>query len=133
MKLKLLLLAMAGVVSHAHAEITNINDDELLRLQARGVPVVDIRTADEWRETGVIQGAHLLTYSFSGTFDKSTWLKQLHAIAKPGEPIILVCRSGRRSAAVAQFIDGQPTKTKVYNASGGMNVWKSSGRPIVAP
>ena len=133
MKWKLLLLAMVGVFGHANAEIININDDELLRLQASGIPVVDIRTADEWRETGVIQGAYLLTYSFSGGFDKSNWLKQLHAIVKPGEPVILVCRSGRRSAAVAQFVDGQPTQTKVYNASGGMNVWKSSGRPVVAP
>jgi rhodanese-related sulfurtransferase len=57
----------------------------------------------------------------------------VHQVAKPGEPVILVCRSGRRSAAVADYLESQPTKRKIYNASGGMNDWKSSGRPVVAP
>jgi len=117
----------------ALAEIHNIDNAELLRLQEKGVPVVDIRTPEEWRDTGVIKGARLMTYSFSGGFDKAAWLKQVQQVAKPGEPVILVCRSGRRSAAVADYLESQPTKRKIYNASGGMNDWKSSGRPVVAP
>ena len=74
-----------------------------------------------------------MTYSFSGGFDKAAWLKQVQQVAKPGEPVILVCRSGRRSAAVADYLESQSTKRKIYNASGGMNDWKSSGRPVVAP
>ena len=117
----------------ALAEIHNIDNAELLRLQEKGVPVVDIRTPEEWRDTGVIKGARLMTYSFLGGFDKAAWLKQVQQVAKPGEPVILVCRSGRRSAAVADYLESQPTKRKIYNASGGMNDWKSSGRPVVAP
>lgn len=117
----------------ALAEIHNIDNAELLRLQEKGVPVVDIRTPEEWQDTGVIKGARLMTYSFSGGFDKAAWLKQVQQVAKPGEPVILVCRSGRRSAAVADYLESQPTKRKIYNASGGMNDWKSSGRPVVAP
>ncbi len=117
----------------ALAEIHNIDNAELLRLQEKGVPVVDIRTPEEWRDTGVIKGARLMTYSFSGGFDKAAWLKQVQQVAKPGEPVILVCRSGRRSAAVADYLESQPTKRKIYNASGGMNDWKSSGRTVVAP
>ena len=117
----------------ALAEIHNIDNAELLRLQEKGVPVVDIRTPEEWRDTGVIKGARLMTYSFSGGFDKAAWLKQVQQVAKLGEPVILVCRSGRRSAAVADYLESQPTKRKIYNASGGMNDWKSSGRPVVAP
>lgn len=117
----------------ALAEIHNIDNAELLRLQEKGVPVVDIRTPEEWRDTGVIKGARLMTYSFSGGFDKAAWLKQVQQVAKPGESVILVCRSGRRSAAVADYLESQPTKRKIYNASGGMNDWKSSGRPVVAP
>lgn len=117
----------------ALAEIHNIDNAELLRLQEKGVPVVDIRTPEEWRDTGVIKGARLMTYSFSGGFDKAAWLKQVQQVAKPGEPVILVCRSGRRSAAVADYLESQPTKRKIHNASGGMNDWKSSGRPVVAP
>jgi hypothetical protein len=61
----------------ALAEIHNIDNAELLRLQEKGVPVVDIRTPEEWRDTGVIKGARLMTYSFSGGFDKAAWLKQV--------------------------------------------------------
>ena len=121
------------VSAFALAEIHNIDNAELLRLQEKGVPVVDIRTPEEWQDTGVIKGARLMTYSFSGGFDKAAWLKQVQQVAKPGEPVILVCRSGRRSAAVADYLESQPTKRKIYNASGGMNDWKSSGRPVVAP
>ena len=117
----------------AFAEVVNIDNAELVRLQAKGVPVVDIRTPEEWRETGVIKGARLMTYSFSGGFDKAAWLKQVQQVAKPGEPVILVCRSGRRSAAVADYLESQSGQGKIYNASGGMNAWKSSGRPVVAP
>ena len=117
----------------AFAEIHNIDNAELLRLQEQGVPVVDIRTPEEWRDTGVIKGARLMTYSFSGGFDKAAWLKQVQQVAKPGEPVILICRSGRRSAAVADYLESHPTKGKIYNASGGMNAWKSSGRPVVVP
>ena len=117
----------------ALAEIHNIDNAELLRLQEQGVPVVDIRTPEEWRDTGVIKGARLMTYSFSGGFDKAAWLKQVQQVAKPGEPVILICRSGRRSAAVADYLESQPGKGKIYNASGGVDGWKSEGRPVVAP
>lgn len=133
MKLRMVAATLVAIAGVAHAEIININDAELVRLQASGVPVIDVRTADEWRETGVIKGAHLMTYSFSGGSDKSAWLRQLQQIAKPGQPVILICRSGRRSAAVADFLEAQPIKGKIYNTTGGMNTWKSEGRAVVAP
>ncbi len=117
----------------AQAEIIVIDNAELLRLQAKGVSVVDVRTPEEWRETGVIKGARLMTFSFSGGFDKAAWVKQLQQASKPGEPVVLICRSGRRSTAVAEYLESQSAKTKIYNANGGMNAWKAEGRPVVAP
>ena len=98
--------------------------DELLRLQAKGVPVIDVRTQEEWRDTGVIKGARLITFSFAGSFDKAAWLKQEQQLVKPGEPVVLICRSGRRSKAVADYLESQPVKGTIYNASGGMDSWK---------
>ena len=124
-----LLFASASVF----AEIINIDNAELLRLQAKGVPVIDVRTPEEWRDTGVIKGARLMTFSFNGGFDKSAWLRQEQQAVKPGEAVVLICRSGRRSAAVADYLESQSIKGKIYNASGGMNSWKAEGRPVVAP
>lgn len=125
------LLLLLSVV--AHAEIVNIDNDELLRLQAKGVPVIDVRTPDEWRDTGVIKGAKLMTFSVNGAFDKAAWLKQEQQLVKPGEPVVLICRSGRRSKAVADYLESQSAKGKIYNANGGMEGWKAEGRSVVAP
>lgn len=121
------------LATSAFAEVINIDNAELVRLQAKGVTVIDVRTQEEWRDTGVIKGARLMTFSASGGFDKAAWLKQEQQVVKPGEPVVLICRSGRRSAAVAEYLESQPVKGKIYNASGGMSAWKSEGRPVVGP
>lgn len=121
------------LATSAFAEVINIDNAELVRLQAKGVTVIDVRTQEEWRDTGVIKGARLMTFSASGSFDKAAWLKQEQQIVKPGEPVVLICRSGRRSAAVAEYLESQPVKGKIYNASGGMSAWKSEGRSVVGP
>lgn len=134
MRMTTLLVGASLLVSVvAHAEIIDIDNAELVRLQAKGVPVIDIRTPEEWRETGAIKGARLMTFSFTSGFDKAGWLKQEQQVAKPGEPVVLVCRSGRRSKAVADYMESQSVKGTIYHANGGMNAWKAEGRPVVAP
>lgn len=134
MRITRLLVAASLLISvEAQAEIIDIDNAELVRLQAKGVPVIDIRTPEEWRDTGVIKGAHLMTFSFTGGFDKAGWLKQEQQVAKPGQPVVLVCRSGRRSKAVADYMESQSVKGTIYHATGGMNAWKAEGRPVVAP
>ncbi len=134
MILKRLLTSGLMLVSlGAYAEIINIDNAELARLQAKGVAVIDVRTPEEWRDTGVIKGARLMTFSFNGSFDKAAWLKQEQQVVKPGAPVVLICRSGRRSTAVANYLESQSTKGTIYNASGGMDGWKAEGRPVVAP
>ena len=134
MTIKRLLTATLLLASlAAHAEIINIDNAELVRLQAKGVPVIDVRTPEEWRDTGVIKGARLMTFSFSGGFDKAAWLKQEQQVVKPGAPVVLICRSGRRSQAVADYLESQSAKGTIYNASGGMNAWKAEGRPVEVP
>ena len=126
-------LCVLFVSTPAFADIVNIDNTELLRLQAKGVPVIDVRTPEEWRDTGVIKGARLMTFSFTGGFDKAAWLKQEQQVARPGESVVLICRSGRRSKAVADYLETQSVKGTIYNASGGMDGWKAEGRPVVAP
>lgn len=133
MKMYVAMLSALLASTPAFAEILNIDNAELARLQAKGVPVIDVRTPEEWRDTGVIKGARLMTFSVSRGFDKAAWLKQEQQVVKSGEPVVLICRSGRRSKAVADYLESQPGKENIYNASGGMDGWKSEGRPVVAP
>jgi rhodanese-related sulfurtransferase len=116
----------------AHAEIINIDNAELARLTASGVPVVDIRTEGEWKDGGVMAGSKLLTFfDEAGRSNPPQWLEKLKAVTKPGQPVILVCRSGRRSSAAAQFLSGEAGYKTVYNVSKGMNGWVGEGRPVI--
>ncbi len=117
----------------AQAEVINIDNAELARLAASGVAVIDIRTAPEWRETGVLAGSKLMMFfDEKGQVDAPAWLAQLKTVAKPGQPVILICRSGNRSRAAAQFLTQQTSYKTVYNVTAGINGWAKEGRTIVA-
>jgi rhodanese-related sulfurtransferase len=116
----------------AQAQVINIDNAELARLSASGAAVIDIRTAPEWKETGVIAGSKLMTFfDEKGQSDPAHWLKQLKSLTKPGQDIVLICRSGNRSRTVAQFMWQQAGYKTVYNVTSGINVWSREGRPVV--
>jgi rhodanese-related sulfurtransferase len=118
----------------ARAGIINIDNTELARLVASGVPVIDIRTEGEWKETGVIAGSRLLTFfDENGRSNPPQWLEKLKPIAKPEQPVILVCRSGNRTRAAAQFLAEQAGYKTVYNVSHGIKAWAGDARPLVSP
>ena len=132
---KFLLLSIFSVSALlAHAGVVNVDNAELARLTASGVPVVDIRTEGEWKDGGVIAGSKLLTFfDEAGRSDPPQWLEKLKAATKPGQAVILVCRSGKRSSAAAQFLSEQAGYKTVYNVGKGMNGWVGEGRPVVPP
>lgn len=115
----------------AHAEIINVDSAELARLKAQGVPVVDIRTAGEWSESGIVPGSHLLTFfDERGQSEPAAFLERLKAIAGPDKPVAIICRSGNRTRVVSQFLSGQAGYATVYNASGGMRDWVGSKQEV---
>ncbi len=117
----------------AYAEVINVDNAELARLAASGVAVIDIRTAPEWKDTGVIAGSKQMTFfDEKGQVDASAWLEQLKTVVKPGQPVILICRSGNRSRVAAQFLTQQTPYKTVYNVTAGINGWAKEGRAVVA-
>ncbi|TVO58766.1 rhodanese-like domain-containing protein [Denitromonas halophila] len=127
-----LIAALAGLSFSAVADTVNIDDATLERLRADGVPVVDIRTAPEWQQTGIVPGSHLLTFfDKRGEAEPEAWLARLQAIAKPGQPVVLICRSGNRSTVVSRFLTENAGYTKVYNVEAGIRGWVKAERPVV--
>ena len=117
----------------ARADIIDIDNAELARLAATGVPVIDIRTSPEWEETGILPGSHLLTFfDERGKADPAAWLRKAKAIAKPGDPLIVICRSGNRTKVLSQFLAQQAGYAKVYNVKYGIGAWAKEGRPMVS-
>ena len=118
----------------AHAEVINIDNAELARLTAKGVPIIDIRTAGEWKSSGVIPGAKLLTFfDERGNANTAQWLASAKGIATQDQPVILICRSGNRTRAATQFLSEQAGYKTVYNVTHGMNGWMAEKRAIVPP
>ena len=123
------LLAAAGV---AQAEIIDIDNAQLDKLSKSGVPVIDIRLQSEWEETGIVSGSKLLTFfDEKGKVDAPAWLEKVKPIAKPNEPVIVICRSGNRTKAVSQFLSQQAGYATVYNVRQGIKGWIAAGGPVV--
>lgn len=123
---------LTGFISmNAEAAVISINNDELLGLSRKGVTIIDIRTAREWQETGVIPGSHLLTLFDDArhVVDPGGWLNRVKATVKPNQPVILICRVGNRTVPATQLLDTSGYKT-VYNATGGIQSWIRAGLPI---
>ena len=114
-----------------HAEVINIDSAELARLAASGVPVIDIRTEGELKTTGVIAGSKQLTFFDEQGNAVPGWLEKAKAVAKPDQPVILICRSGNRTKAATQFLSQQAGYKTVYNVAKGLNGWLGDGKPLV--
>ncbi len=124
-------LLVVGAVP-LHADVIQVDSAGLERLRAEGVAVIDVRRAEEWRKTGVIEGSHLLTfYDKKGRYDLERWLPALAAIAESDQPVALICRSGKRSARVARMLDEQFGYGYVYSAQDGILGWIGEGYSTV--
>lgn len=125
---KLLLSAFvaAGLVASAFAEVAPVSPTEAAKLVQDGQAVlIDVREPAEWKETGVAQPAVLLEKSdFDGA--KTAWTPFLEKTGKD-KTLIVYCRSGKRSGAVAEALAAQGYK--VLNA-GGLKDWSAAGLPV---
>lgn len=132
--MKRLALIIALFAANAHAEVVTVEVENLAPLLARGIPLVDVRTAGEWQESGIVEGSHTLTYfDEQGRSDGAAWMKEFSKVAGPEDEVIVICRSGARSGLVAKFLDAQMHYRKVYTVEGGVIGWKAFGMPTVRP
>jgi len=134
--LRLILVVAALLVASApvRAEVTNVDVAGLEQLRERGVPVIGLRTPEEWSHTGVIAGSHLVTFADAGgRYDVDGWVSRLAAVAASEEPIALICGIGRRSSIAGRILDRQFGYEKVFNVVGGMEQRIAEGRETVRP
>jgi len=111
------------IVKFAFAEVIDVDDQEMIKLSNLNIPIVDVRRSSEWDQTGVIPNSILLTFfDEEGNYNFDEWLKKLQLEISITDPIILICRSGKRSKVVANMID-EKFNTIIYNAQSGINSW----------
>ena len=127
-KLHLKIIIFFIVSSQVNADVQLADNDKIISLMKQGVPLIDIRTNSEWRSTGIIKNSKLLTFfDRDGKSDVKSWMNKLREMAKKDQPLIIICRSGRRSGIVSDMLVNEENYSKVYNANSGIMAWINSG------
>ena len=116
---------VAGISAGAEVAATDkpIQVEQAVAKIEAGVQLLDVRTAEEW-DAGHLKGAKLVTLSEEGFADKA------RAVLDPKKPVVVYCRSGKRSAKAAiLLLEGG--FTTVHDMAGGITAWQKAGKPVV--
>ena len=99
--------------------------------RARILLLIDIRTPEEWRDTGLAQGAVALDAEASAFEVRLAGLRLDH----PGKRIALIDRSGALSASIRTKLAGRGFRDIVAVRGGmlGPGGWLAEKLPVVAP
>jgi rhodanese-related sulfurtransferase len=129
--MKKIVIALLLMSIGALADFKTISVDELIAMQKKGVEVIDIRTPAEWKQTGIIKGAHkMMFFTPNGGADVANWFFELgHFIKDKKEPFIIYCAHANRTKRLAEGLV-QMGFENVYELKGGIeNGWIKAGKP----
>ena len=99
------------------AGVRTVGVAETVRLiEEQKAIVVDVREVREYRSGRIPNSRHIPLGQISRR------LKDLEKVKRQGRPIVVSCRSGRRSA-VASVILSKHGFSDVYNLKGGVSAW----------
>jgi len=125
-----LLLLITTLSACSEPPYRNLNNTELDAMLKQDVPVYDIRRADEWQQTGIIDGSELLTFIDASGRINADFINRFSAAIGQHDPVILICRTGNRSGALARYLAEQKGYTQVFNVRNGITQWIRDKRPI---
>lgn len=111
----MLALPLAAGDSHAGPDLSA--PDAFAAATAGKVRLIDIRTPQEWRQTGVAPGAGRIDFHRGPEVLLSSVLQIVGG--DRNAPIALICRTGNRTSHAQKFLQAQGF-TRVYNVSEGM-------------
>ncbi|MCB1800458.1 MAG: sulfurtransferase [Gammaproteobacteria bacterium] len=109
---------------------TNVDNAGLRSLIGQGVPVVDIRRADEWRQTGTLDGSERLTFVDANGRVIPGFLERFTERFDKNEPVVLICRTGNRTDVLARHLVNSLGYSRVYNVRDGITEWIRQGNPV---
>ena len=113
------LAALTLIPAFAATGLEMSAPDALAQLKAGKLILVDIRTPDEWKQTGVAQGAVRLDMQHSK--GATGFMDDLLKLTKGDKnaPVALICRTGNRTTQVQRYLEAQGF-TQVFNVREGM-------------
>lgn len=111
--------------SHDNPPIKSVSaQDAFDKVAGNEVVLIDVREANEWRKTGLPQGAIGVALQ-----DRDFMTKLVSALANDlAQPVCFSCLQGGRSIAAAKKAQ-QAGITDIYNLEGGIGSWIEAKLP----
>ena len=118
-----ILLSQPGAATPAKpaALPAEISVQQAAQKQKEGAFILDVREPSEWNEVHV-PGATLIPLGQLSS--------RLNEVPKD-KPVVVICRSGNRSAQARDLLLGSGFSS-VTSVAGGVNDWKAKGLPTVS-
>ena len=115
------LLTLLGLLGCKGFTDLNVEEFAAMRAQEPAAQLVDVRTPEEYAE-GHLAGAILIDWK------ADDFLTKAEALLRKDRPVMVYCRSGRRSAEAAEKL----TKAgfQVRNLVGGYLAWTEAEMPV---
>lgn len=101
-------------------EVPTVTVDEAAALDADGARIIDVREPVEYHAAHV-PGSDLLPMSAI-----QSWYSDLDK----DDHLLVICRTGNRSAAVVNALIEQAGFTNAWNVQGGLVAWAKAGLPV---
>jgi len=132
--MKKIILYCCILVSVAMADFKSITTQELETAMKNGVTIIDIRREDEFKQLGIIQGSHKLTFfDDNGNYNVEQWMNKFTKIVKnKNQPFVLVCARANRTKVVGKMLSEQARYKNVQELEGGItHGWIFKGKKTV--
>ena len=131
---KIILIINVLCAPLAFSDVIEIGNIELKSLLQKNIPLIDIRRKDEWKSTGIVENSILMTFfDKNGKANTNEWLKELNKIANKNDPVILICRTGRRTGIISKFLSEKVGYRLIYDVTDGITDWIKKGNTVVNP
>ncbi len=117
----MVLLTMLGLLGCKGYSDLKVDEFENMLSEDKTVQLVDVRTPEEYA-AGHLPGAININWQDDG------FIENARALLSTEHPVMVYCRSGKRSAAAAAKLDGSFFKT--HNLLGGYLAWTEAGKPV---
>ena len=111
-------------IKFVFADIVDVNNEQIKELVKNNIPIVDVRRSSEWVQTGIVPNSILLTFfDKEGNYNYDEWYEKLRLEIDECKPIILICRTGRRTKIIAKMMEIKKFDNVIYNAKRGITSW----------
>jgi len=128
--LKKIIFTLLVLLSSLYASVTNEYPSQ--KTLDSHIPIVDIRTPAEWKETGILKGAiPIMFFNERGGYNVQKFLDTLNKKVDTKKPFAIICRTGSRTRMLSAFLS-KDIGYDIINLTGGMMYAKSKNLSTVS-